>query len=31
MLVKDMQQNGIDVEGSSEWGEWVREFAYLLA
>ncbi len=31
MLVKDMQQNGIDVEGSSSWGEWVREFAYLLA
>jgi len=31
MLVKDMQQNGIDVEGSNEWGPWVREFAYLLA
>jgi len=31
MLVKDMQQNGIDVEGSSEWGPWVREFSYLLA
>jgi len=31
MLVKDMQQNGIDVEGSSVWGEWVREFAYLLS
>ncbi|AKF24767.1 ATPase [Sulfurovum lithotrophicum] len=31
MLVKDMQQNGIDVEGSSEWGEWVRKFAYLLS
>lgn len=31
MLVKDMQQNNIDVEGSSEWSEWVREFAYLLA
>jgi hypothetical protein len=31
MLVKDMQQNAIDVEGSKEWGEWVREFAYLLA
>ena len=30
MLVKDMQQNNIDVEGSSEWSEWVREFAYLL-
>jgi hypothetical protein len=31
MLVKDMQQNSIDVEGSSEWSEWVREFAYLLS
>ncbi len=31
MLVKDLQQNGIDVEGSSVWGEWVRAFAYLLA
>jgi len=31
MLVKDMQQNGIDVEGSASWGEWVREFAYLLS
>ena len=31
MLVKDMQHNGIDVEGSQEWGEWVRKFAYLLS
>ena len=31
MLVKDMQQNSIDVEGSTQWGEWVREFAYLLS
>ncbi len=31
MLVKDMQQNFIDVEGSTAWSEWVREFAYLLA
>ncbi len=31
MLVKDMQENEIDVEGSSEWAEWVRKFAYLLA
>jgi hypothetical protein len=31
MLVKDMQQNSIDVEGSNAWSEWVREFAYLLA
>ena len=30
MLVKDMQQNGIDVESSGEWSEWVRKFAYLL-
>jgi len=30
MLIQDMQQNEIDVEGSSEWGEWVRKFAYLL-
>jgi hypothetical protein len=31
MLVKDMQQNDIDVEGSDAWAEWVRKFAYLLA
>ena len=31
MLVKDMQENNIDVEGSSSWGEWVRKFAYLLS
>jgi hypothetical protein len=31
MLVKDMQLNGIDVEGSAVWGEWVQQFAYLLA
>ncbi len=31
MLVKDMQQNGIEVEGSNSWGDWVREFAYLLS
>jgi len=31
MLVKDMQQNGIDVEGSAAWSEWVRKFAYLLS
>jgi hypothetical protein len=30
MLVKDMQQNGLDVEGSEAWSEWVRKFAYLL-
>ncbi len=31
MLVKDMQVNDIDVEGSEAWGEWVQKFAYLLA
>ncbi len=31
MLVKDMQQNKLDVEGSDYWSAWVREFAYLLA
>ncbi len=31
MLVKDMQLNGIDVEGSEVWGDWVQKFAYLLA
>jgi MoxR-like ATPase len=31
MLIKDLQQNGIDVEGSSEWGSWVKKFAYLLS
>jgi MoxR-like ATPase len=30
MLVKDMQQNKINVEGSKNWEEWVEEFAYLL-
>ena len=30
MLVKDLQQNGIDVEGSAAWSDWVRKFAYLL-
>ena len=30
MLVKDMQQNGINVEGSAVWEDWVEEFAYLL-
>ncbi|SFV61986.1 MoxR-like ATPases [hydrothermal vent metagenome] len=31
MLVKDMQQSNIDVEGSDAWGAWVRKFAYLLS
>jgi len=31
MLVKDMQNNNIDVEGAENWAEWVRKFAYLLA
>lgn len=30
MLVKDMQQNRINIENSSVWEEWVEEFAYLL-
>jgi len=30
MLVKDMQSNGLDVESSDAWDEWVRAFAYLL-
>ena len=30
MLVKDMQQNKINVEGSKVWEDWVEEFAYLL-
>ncbi len=30
MLVKDMQQNRINVEGSAIWEDWVEEFAYLL-
>ena len=30
MLVKDMQQNKINVESSAVWEEWVEEFAYLL-
>jgi len=31
MLVKDMQQNGISVEGSSEWENWVKAFHHLLS
>jgi len=30
MLVKDMQQNQINLEGSVVWEDWVEEFAYLL-
>jgi hypothetical protein len=30
MLVKDMQQNQVDVESSMVWEDWVEEFAYLL-
>jgi len=30
MLIKDMQQNGIMVEESTEWANWVKEFEYLL-
>ena len=31
MIVKDLQLNGIDIENSESWGEWVDKFAYLLA
>ncbi len=31
MLVKDMQANGLDVEGAEAWDEWVHKFAYLLS
>ena len=31
MLVEDMQQNGISVEGSSEWKHWVKAFNHLLS
>ncbi len=30
MLVRDMQQSGIEVEHNTVWGEWVQRFAYLL-
>ena len=30
MLVKDMQQNKINIESSLVWEEWVEAFAYLL-
>jgi len=30
MLIKDLQQNGINVEGSKIWEDWVEAFAYLL-
>lgn len=30
MLVKDMQQNSVEVERSNFWDSWVEEFAYLL-
>jgi hypothetical protein len=30
MLIKDLQQNGIDIESSSKWESWVEKFAYLL-
>lgn len=30
MLIKDIQLNGLDVEGSLAWGAWVQKFAYLL-
>ena len=30
MLIKDLQQNSIDIESSHEWENWVEKFAYLL-
>jgi hypothetical protein len=30
MLIKDLQQNGVDLEKSKIWEDWVDEFAYLL-
>ena len=30
MLIKDMQQNGIEVESSEAFEDWVEKFAYLL-
>ncbi len=30
MLIKDLQQNGINIESSIEWENWVEKFAYLL-
>ena len=29
-LIKDMQQNNIDIENLDIWEEWVEKFAYLL-
>jgi len=31
MLVKDLQQNGISIETSSEWENWVKAFNHLLS
>ena len=30
LLIKELQLNGIDIESSSRWSEWVDRFAYLL-
>ncbi len=30
MLIKDLQQNSINIESSCEWENWVEKFAYLL-
>ena len=30
MLIKDMQQNGIDIEDSNAFEEWVEKYSYLL-
>jgi len=31
LLIKDMQQNRIDIESSLYWEEWVEKYAYLLS
>ncbi|NOZ89711.1 MAG: MoxR family ATPase [Epsilonproteobacteria bacterium] len=31
MLIKDMQQNQIDIENSTMWEQWIEKFAYLLS
>jgi MoxR-like ATPase len=31
MLVKDMQQNSINVESANAWDTWVRKYSYLLS
>jgi hypothetical protein len=30
MFIKDMQQNGIELEDCENWEEWIEKFDYLL-